>query len=76
MAGYLNNLEATKETIVDGWMHTGDIAKCDEKGFFFIVDRLKELIKAKGIQVGKSSYIFIYLETRIKGCTCRVGGLN
>jgi len=51
MAGYLNNLEATKETIVDGWMHTGDIAKCDEKGFFFIVDRLKELIKVKGLQV-------------------------
>jgi len=51
MAGYLNNLEATKETIVDGWLHSGDIAKCDENGFFFIVDRLKELIKVKGLQV-------------------------
>jgi acyl-CoA synthetase (AMP-forming)/AMP-acid ligase II len=52
MAGYLNNDEATAETIdSDGWLHTGDIATRDEDGFYFIVDRLKELIKYKGFQV-------------------------
>jgi acyl-CoA synthetase (AMP-forming)/AMP-acid ligase II len=52
MAGYLNNDEATASTIdSDGWLHTGDIAMRDEDGFYFIVDRLKELIKYKGFQV-------------------------
>ena len=52
MAGYLNNDEATAETIdSDGWLHTGDIATRDQDGFYYIVDRLKELIKYKGFQV-------------------------
>ena len=52
MRGYLNNPEATADTMVeDGWLRTGDIARVDGEGFFFIVDRLKELIKYKGYQV-------------------------
>ena len=51
MAGYLDDPGATAETITDGWLHTGDIARVDEKGDFYIVDRLKELIKYKGYQV-------------------------
>ncbi len=52
MKGYLNNPTATANMIdPDGWLHTGDIGYADEDGFFYIVDRLKELIKYKGMQV-------------------------
>jgi len=52
MAGYLNNEQATAETIdPDGWLRTGDIAIVDGQGYYSIVDRLKELIKYKGYQV-------------------------
>ncbi|KAJ0571061.1 4-coumarate--CoA ligase 2 [Helianthus annuus] len=51
MKGYINDPEATKRTIVDGWLHTGDIGLIDDDDELFIVDRLKELIKYKGFQV-------------------------
>jgi long-chain acyl-CoA synthetase len=51
MKGYWNKPDATAETIKDGWFHTGDMAKLDDDGYFFIVDRKKELIIRGGYNV-------------------------
>lgn len=52
MKGYYNDEKSTRATIdKDGWLHTGDVGYYDEEGYFFIVDRIKELIKYKGYQV-------------------------
>jgi len=52
MKGYYKNVKATKEMLdSDGWLHTGDIGYYDEDKCFFVVDRIKELIKVNGLQV-------------------------
>jgi long-chain acyl-CoA synthetase len=51
MQGYLNRPEATAETIIDGWLHTGDIGYVDEEGFVFIVDRKKDMIIKGGYNI-------------------------
>lgn len=51
MKGYFGNPEATKAAFRDGWLLTGDLGYYDEDEYFYIIDRLKELIKYKGFQV-------------------------
>jgi acyl-CoA synthetase (AMP-forming)/AMP-acid ligase II len=51
MAGYYRNPAATAETIVDGWLHTGDIGTRDANGYFYVVDRKKDMIISGGFNV-------------------------
>ena len=61
MKGYWKNESATRETMDGEWLRTGDIAYYDNDGHFYIVDRIKELIKVKGFQVSYTSYQMIQL---------------
>lgn len=65
MKGYWKNDKATKETFSpdgEGWLRTGDVAYVDESGTFFIVDRIKELIKVKGNQVAPAELEALILD--------------
>ncbi|WP_145945798.1 long-chain fatty acid--CoA ligase [Paenibacillus sp. Y412MC10] len=51
MKGYWNRPEDTERTLRDGWLYTGDLARMDEEGFFYILDRRKDLIIAGGYNI-------------------------
>ncbi len=51
MQGYLNKPEESAKVLRDGWLHTGDLGKVDDEGYFYIVDRLKEMIIVGGYNV-------------------------
>lgn len=51
MKGYYNRPEANADTLKDGWLHTGDLATVDSDGYYYIVDRLKDMINVSGFNV-------------------------
>ena len=51
MKGYWNQPKETEKTIINGWLHTGDLARMDEQGYFYIEGRTKDIIKYKGYKV-------------------------
>lgn len=51
MEGYLNMPEETAQSLRDGWLYTGDIAKVDEEGYTYIVDRKKDMVIAGGYNI-------------------------
>lgn len=76
MKGYWRNEKATKETFTsDGWLKTGDICYRDKEGVYFIVDRRKELIKVKGLQVAPAELEALLLEND-KIADCGVVGVT
>ncbi|MBD2524477.1 thioester reductase domain-containing protein [Nostoc sp. FACHB-133] len=73
MKGYLNNPDATASTIDrDGWSHTGDIVYIDEDGYFYIVDRIKELIKCNGYSIAPAELEAVLLSHPAIADTCVV----
>jgi long-chain acyl-CoA synthetase len=51
MAGYWNKPDQTAEALVDGWMRSGDVGFMDQEGWFYLVDRKKDMISASGFKV-------------------------
>ena len=60
MPGYWGKPEATAETVIDGWLHTGDIGRVDEDGYLYITDRAKDMI----IRGGENIYC-VEIEQRL-----------
>ena len=77
MKGYLNNKEATTNSITpDGWFKTGDIAVRDKDGYWYIVDRRKELIKYKVSRVLFRLIVLVWvnIQTNLTGIPSPTGG--
>jgi long-chain acyl-CoA synthetase len=51
MSSYFNRPELTREALRDGWLYTGDMARMDDEGYFYILDRKQDLIKVDGVRV-------------------------
>jgi acyl-CoA synthetase (AMP-forming)/AMP-acid ligase II len=69
MPGYWKAPEATREALRDGWYWSGDVACKDERGFFQIVDRRKEMIKYKGFPIAPAEVEAVMLEhPEVKDC--------
>ncbi|MBN2973361.1 acyl--CoA ligase [Roseomonas aeriglobus] len=62
MAGYWRDPEATAATIIDGWLHTGDVGAVDEDGYFRFVDRSKEIIKSGGFNISPTEIEAVLVE--------------
>lgn len=69
MMGYFNRPQDTQEAIVDNWFRTGDIGKVDEDGYIFILDRKKDLIISKGMNIyPREIEEIIYTHDKVNAC--------
>jgi len=69
MKGYLNRPEDNREALRDGWLYSGDLALMDEEGYFYIVDRKKEIIKYKGYTIAPAEVeSVLYQHPAVKEC--------
>src|SRR5205823_10132929 len=69
MGGYWNAPEASAEVLRDGWYWSGDVAQRDERGFFTIVDRRKEMIKYNGFPIAPAEVESVLLEhPKVRDC--------
>ncbi len=69
MMGYYNLPQETQESIIDGWFKTGDIGKVDKDGFIFILDRKKDLIISKGMNIyPRELEEVIYTNDKVNAC--------
>lgn len=69
MMGYYNRYEDTKATIIDGWLKTGDLGRVDEEGFIYIMDRLKDLIIHKGMNIyPREIEEVLYTHQKVNAC--------
>lgn len=73
MKEYWSKPDETAKTIRDGWLHTGDIAKMDEDGYFYIVDRLKDMIISGGYNVYPRDIDEVYFENPKVEEACAIG---
>jgi crotonobetaine/carnitine-CoA ligase len=73
MTGYLHQLEATAETMRDGWVHTGDLGWRDAEGYVHFVDRLKDMLKPSGENVAAGEIERVLLEHPAVGACGVVG---
>ncbi len=73
MEGYYNRPDATAETVQDGWLFTGDIATMDEDGYFYIVDRKKDMIISGGLNVYPREIDEVYYENPKVQEACCIG---
>ena len=71
--GYWNLPEATADTFKDGWLHTGDMAREDEDGFYYIVDRVKDMIVTGGFNVFPREVEDVIAEHAAVAQVCVVG---
>jgi long-chain acyl-CoA synthetase len=73
MKGYLNKAEETANTLRDGWCYTGDIATMDEDGYFYIVDRKKDMIISGGFNIYPREIDEIFYEHPKVQEACSIG---
>ena len=64
MIGYFKNRDATNETIRDGWLYTGDQMQYDGRGFYYFVDRDKDIIKRGGENIAPSEVELVIKQIR------------